>query len=205
MLSLQDGLAVAFNCKLLLDLDMSDADQMVLAGSRPSHSSPIDGLHSRCSMVMLVDIFVIGMVLYPYSLIPAGVGLVLWLAYKKKVSWAYWFAPILMGLASLLFLFLLAGQMYSLFSGSGGSILLALLMAWAAFSSIRFIRIHFHPVYRMGYSGVGVNESGLEIHEGEMLASCPTCLAVLAINPQLLSPEDKCPHCEGRLVRSEEE
>lgn len=184
---------------------MSGADQMVLAGSRPSHSSPTDALHSRCSMVMIVDIFVIGMLLYPYSLVPAGIGLVLWYGYRRKVSWAYWFAPILMAIASLLFLFFLAVQLFYLFSGSGGSILIALLVGWAAFSSIRFIRIHFHPVYRMGYSGIGVHESGLEIHEGEMLATCPACLAVLAINPQLLSLEDTCPHCEAKLVRLEEE
>jgi hypothetical protein len=82
---------------------------------------------------------------------------------------------------------------------------MTLLIAWAAFSSIRFIRIHFHPVYRMGYLGHGIPGHNQQLHPGEMIAACPTCLAVLAINPQMLSLEDKCPYCDGPLILSEEE
>jgi len=34
------------------------------------------------------------------------------------------------------------------------------------------------------------------------LAACPTCLAVLAVNPMLLSKEDRCPECDNKLVLS---
>ena len=34
---------------------MSDADEMILAGSRPAKSNPMDDLHSRTSTVLLVD------------------------------------------------------------------------------------------------------------------------------------------------------
>ena len=57
----------------------------------------------------------------------------------------------------------------------------------------------------MGYSGYGIQEQGIEIHPNEMLAACPTCLAVLAINPILLSPADQCPHCDSPLVLSSSE
>ena len=40
----------------------------------------------------------------------------------------------------------------------------------------------------------------VELEEGEMLAACPHCMAVLAIRPDLLSPSDTCPHCKQSLV-----
>ena len=58
----------------------------------------------------------------------------------------------------------------------------------------------------MGYSGQSMYNENVNLAKGEMLAACPTCLAVLAVNPLLLSPEDRCPHCDSPLVtRSEEE
>ena len=80
--------------------------------------------------------------------------------------------------------------------------MIVLLIGWATISGVRFIRIHFHPVYRLGYSGNSIYNEQFKLPENEMLASCPTCLAVLAVNPMLLSPEDRCPHCNNRLVLS---
>ena len=57
----------------------------------------------------------------------------------------------------------------------------------------------------MGYSGHSVYDEGIQLPANEMLAACPTCLAVLAVNPLLLSPEDKCPHCDSPLVLGHEE
>jgi hypothetical protein len=57
----------------------------------------------------------------------------------------------------------------------------------------------------MGYLGHGIPGHNQQLHPGEMIAACPTCLAVLAINPQMLSLEDKCPYCDGPLILSEEE
>ena len=57
----------------------------------------------------------------------------------------------------------------------------------------------------MGYSGESIYDDGVKLAQGEMLAACPSCLAVLAINPMLLSPSDVCPHCNSKLVISGEE
>tara|TARA_X000001036_G_scaffold74037_1_gene65570 strand:- start:394 stop:633 length:240 start_codon:yes stop_codon:yes gene_type:complete len=78
-------------------------------------------------------------------------------------------------------------------------------MGWVTFSGIRMVRIHFHPVYKMGYSGHSVYNENINIAANEMLAACPTCLAVLAVNPLLLSYEDRCPHCDSPLVLGNEE
>jgi uncharacterized membrane protein (DUF2068 family) len=184
---------------------MSDADEMILAGSRPTHGNPIDALHKRVSFVLLIDSFVLFWIASNFvspvlALIPAIVGGIIWFMYRSKADWAYWFAPLLMGLISGLFCIFLFINVYALFAGSGGSWLITLLIGWATFSSIRFIRIHFHPVYKMGYSGHSVHNEGIQLDPNEMLAACPTCLAVLAVNPLLLSPDDSCPHCESPLV-----
>jgi len=188
---------------------MSAADEMVLAGSRPTPKSPIDGMHSRTSMVLLIDSFVLFMIIQSIvgviiGSIPGVLCLMIWLAYRNRVPMAYWPGAIVMMLATVIFLLLLYVYVVAIFSG-GGSIIMTLLIAWAAFSSIRFIRIHFHPVYRMGYLGHGIPSHGQQLHPGEMIAACPTCLAVLAINPLMLSLEDRCPYCDGPLILSEEE
>ena len=189
---------------------MSAADEMVLAGSRPTPKSLIDGMHSRTCMVLLIDSFVVFMIAQVFvgvalATIPGGLCLMVWLAYRNKMGIAYWPGAIVMMLATVFFVLILFGNIYGLFLGKGGSILMTLLIAWAAFSSIRFIRIHFHPVYRMGYLGQGIPGLDQQLHPGEMIAACPTCLAVLAINPVMLSLEDRCPYCDGPLILSEEE
>lgn len=192
---------------------MGAPEDMVLAGSRPSNSpgaSPIDALHRRTSFVLLIDNFVLFLIIsqfvgLPLTLVPGLVGMTVWIAYKQKSPWAYWFAPLIMGFTSLLFLIFIAVQVYALIALGTGSFLITLIIAWAAYSSIRFIRIHFHPVYRMGYLGYGVQNQGTVVQPNEILAACPNCLAVLAINPHLLSPKDRCPHCDSSLVLDHEE
>ena len=189
---------------------MSAADEMVLAGSGPTPKTPIDGMHSRTSMVLLIDSFVLFMIAQAIvglliASIPAGLCFLTWLAYRNRVPVAYWPGAIVMMLATAFFLLFLFGNIYAMILGTGGSLLVTILIGWAAFSSIRFIRLHFHPVYRMGYLGHGIPGHDQQLHPGEMLAACPTCLAVLAINPMMLSLEDKCPHCDGPLILSEEE
>ena len=39
-----------------------------------------------------------------------------------------------------------------------------------------------------------------QLENGEMLAACPSCLAVLAIQPTMLGDADRCPHCGEALV-----
>ena len=191
---------------------MSDADEMILAGSRPSHGSPIDGLHSKISFTILVDSVIICLFIYTYLTIlglnwylvfvPGVMLLAVWQGYKNKFAWAYWFGPIVISILSLFFAVLLLTTMTSIAAGNLLAIFWTLVIIWAIYSSVRFIRIHFHPVYKMGYSGYSVHDEGIKLAANEMLAACPTCLAVLAVNPMLLSPEDSCPHCDSPLVTS---
>ena len=82
-----------------------------------------------------------------------------------------------------------------------GSLLMAILLGWATFGSVRRVRFHFHPGYKAAFFGEGEDDSmDLELEEGEMFAACSSCLAVLAIRPNMLSADDRCPHCNNKLV-----
>ena len=190
---------------------MSDADEMILAGSRPTARNPIDDLHSRTSTVLLVDALVLAWLIFVYTgiaelaLVPGIFSLLVWQGYRKRAAWAYWFGPMIMCGVTLIFSLLLFLQLYFLFTGGFYSLLMMIILAWAIYSSVRFVRIHFHPVYKMGYSGHSVYDENIDLQANEMLAACPTCLAVLAVNPLLLSPKDNCPHCDSPLVLGIEE
>jgi hypothetical protein len=183
---------------------MSDADEMILAGSRPQHSNPIDALHSRTSFVFVVDSLIITFFTYQIfgqlALFSGLFFLAVWLGYRNRAAWAYWFVPIIIGGLTLIFCFILFLNVIAMLSGSISGLVFAAILGYAIFSSIRFIRVHFHPVYRMGYSGYSIYDEGHKLPANEMLAACPSCLAVLAVNPLLLSYEDRCPHCDSPLV-----
>ena len=185
---------------------MSDADEMILAGSRPQHSNPIDALHSRTSFVFVVDSLIVTYFFYQYvgqlAYIPGLFFLAVWVGYRNRAAWAYWFVPLTIGFLTLIFCGLMVLFVYIFIIGSGSflEIVMSLILGYAIFSSIRFIRVHFHPVYKMGYSGYSIYDEGHKLPANEMLAACPSCLAVLAVNPLLLSYEDKCPHCDSPLV-----
>ena len=102
----------------------------------------------------------------------------------------------------MLFFLLFLNYLFIVISGLGGAVLFTLIMGYASFSSFQRVRYHFSPLYRQGYTTfVPTPEADLE--EGEMLAACPSCMAVLAIRPDLLSPSDTCPHCHNPLVSKE--
>jgi hypothetical protein len=62
---------------------------------------------------------------------------------------------------------------------------------------------HFNPSYSNAYFSAQDDGSNFDLEQGEMLAACPTCLAVLAIRPNMLSISDRCPHCQSPLIDPE--
>ena len=71
---------------------MSDADEMILAGSRPQHSNPIAALHSRTSFVFVVDSLIITFFTFQIfgqlALVPGFFFLAVWLGYRNRAAWA---------------------------------------------------------------------------------------------------------------------
>ena len=129
------------------------------------------------------------------AILPAVAGGLIWTGYRRQKGWAYWPAAVTISIAALLFALLTIHDIRT------GSYLFAILLGWATFGSVRRVRYHFHPGYKAAYFGeVEDNSLDIELEEGEMFAACSSCLAVLAIRPNMLSADDRCPHCNNNLV-----
>ena len=189
---------------------------MVLAGSAPAPapgSDPVAHVHRGTSFILLVDgaIVVFSAYLLISSLFSGPVvdvlsgglmlaGLLIYAGYRNRKPWAYWPGVAILLLACLVFI---ANALYSLVillaGGYVSNLLFIALFAWAALGSGRRALFHWHPAYRAGYLRQGPL-TGFDLEDGEMLAACPSCLAVLAIRPTMLGDADRCPHCGGALV-----
>ena len=69
---------------------MAGADEIVLAGSRPQSSNPIDSLHNRTAFVLIIDSLIVTFALYSFfgtlALIPGAFFLAVWSGYKSKAG-----------------------------------------------------------------------------------------------------------------------
>ncbi len=196
----------------------SRADEMVLAGSAPTAtagSDPIAHIHRGTSFIVLVDgaivVYLLATALAAMGFLggTAGTvflgtgvftGLMIYGGYRNRKPWAYWPAVVILFLASLMFAFLaFLNLLQSLLGGYFTGLLFAFLMGWAALGSGRRALFHWHPGYRLGYLRLNPMDT-FNLQDGEMLAACPSCLAVLAIQPTMLGHADRCPHCSTALV-----
>ena len=189
---------------------------IVLAGSGGQQASMtlstlFDQTHRSTSLVLAIDSLIIVLIAWDIAsvsqqylgrlsmliwAIPLFATTSTWFSYRSRRTWAYWPGAIILTLASLLFFLLFILNLYYVILGSVGSILFLLIMGYASYSSFNRMRYHFSPLYKQGYhTFVPTPEANLM--DGEMLAACPSCMAVLAIRPDLLSPADTCPHCNS--------
>ncbi len=197
-------------------------DDIVLAGSGGQRASAtlsaiFDQTHRSTSLILAIDSIIIVLISQQISaalqpllgssamllwVAPLFICTFTWFSYRSRRSWAYWPAAGILGIASVIFFLLFLQYLYFLISGLVGGLLFMLIMGYAAYSSFQRVRYHFSPLYRQGYTTfIPTPEADLE--DGEMLAACPSCMAVLAIRPDLLSPSDSCPHCNKPLVSKE--
>jgi len=194
------------------------ADDMVLAGSAPTPAhgaDPIAHIHRGTTFIVLVDAAIVIYLLYTAvqaigwgselsvsiffgsSLIT---GLMVYTGYRNRRQWAYWPAVVILILASLMFGFLaFLNLLQTLATGMLSPLLFVFLLGWAGLGSGRRAIFHWHPAYRAGYARL-TSEQAFQLQDGEMLAACPNCLAVLAIQPTMLGKADRCPHCSASLV-----
>ncbi len=195
--------------------------EIIPAGIAPSKISStqntFERVHRGTALILAVDTLIIILiistiinmqidagtsVLSQYLvIIPAIAGGLIWTGYRRQNGWAYWPGAVIIALAALFFAILTFNDIILFIQGSMFSLIMAILLGWATLGSIRRVRYHFHPGYRAAYfSEVDTSSLDIELEEGEMFAACSSCLAVLAIRPNMLSVDDRCPHCNNRLV-----
>ena len=91
----------------------------------------------------------------------------------------------------------------SAFIGDILYIVMSALLIFTTVATWKRLQVLRNPIFKTWYLGLGspIIESNLGV--GEMLAYCPHCRSILAIKPQLLCVNDKCPHCSKNLVLEE--
>mgnify|MGYP001215029933 CR=1 FL=1 len=197
----------------------SRGDQLVVAGMSPnsltSSNRVFDRIHRGTSFIVFIDGLIVLLLIWDlssiisanFSILMLGLfGLVnfsIWNSYKSTKSWAYWPGSILILIAGVFFGIVALLNIYFLLMGNVGSLLFVFLTGWATLGSLRRFMYHFNPVYKIGYFNGESSSMDFQLEHGEMLAACPTCMAVLAIRPSMLSSSDKCPHCQASLIDPE--
>jgi len=221
--SVRDFLQVAFGCwsKGLRGVYLGagcrkavqSAEDMVFAGSVPEQlDDPLSRLHRQTSnlvlatslmIVLLVAGVVISVVpdLTIIIIFPILILLWVWNSFRNRRSFALVLAQIQLGFAALFFAIFGFAHLLQGLTGSGWDLILGGLMIYMTISTFRRSSLLGNQLFAAWYHGEKLPfaaESSLG--KGEILATCPHCISVLAIQPELLSPDDKCPNCDGNLV-----
>ena len=193
---------------------------LVVAGMNPAKavgaSSAFSRIHRGTTFIVFIDGLIVIWIGYAFAsnLLPESIqgitvaflailNLMVWNGYKNQSKWAYWPGASIIGLACLFFAFNVLISILDMLLGNVSSILLTFLIGWATFGSARRVMFHFNPGYSSAYFSNQSDGSNFDLEQGEMLAACPTCLAVLAIRPNMLSISDRCPHCQSPLIDPE--
>jgi len=192
------------------------ADQIVVAGMKPNNlvarNSVFDRIHRGTTFIVFIDglivmylFWAIASLISPQisSFVLAFVGVLAfltWNAYRARAEWAYWPAAIMIMIAGLFFGLNALNSLIFVVSGNVGGLLFLFLTGWATLGSFRRFMYHFNSTYKMGYFSATDDGKDFQLEMGEMLAACPSCMAVLAIRPSMLSASDRCPHCQSPLI-----
>tara|TARA_S200000501_G_scaffold359700_1_gene385947 strand:- start:8214 stop:8492 length:279 start_codon:yes stop_codon:yes gene_type:complete len=82
---------------------------------------------------------------------------------------------------------------------TGPSAIVGALYVLLGISSVRRIKPLNNVSFRRWFEGMDITENN-HLADEEVMAICPHCSSILAVIPSLLSEEDMCPECNGKLV-----
>jgi len=126
--------------------------------------------------------------------------------YFNRESWALpWVSTVWMVSIGLCFLM----SLWEFSVATGGSSgawgyvqgFLLLYLCWSMMQRLRMVR---HPLFQAWYDGgsMALNQD-IALMPDEVLASCPHCQSLLAIQPLTMKNDEKCPTCNMPLVSQE--
>ena len=137
--------------------------------------------------------------LFVIFLLPIPFCILIVRGYYRREAWALpWVILIWMAAIGLCFIlcmleFFYASSAISYFQG-----MLLLFLCWSMSQRLRMLR---HPMFRAWYDGkTPALSQSIALQPDEVLASCPHCQSLLAVQPISLTADEKCPKCFGLLV-----
>ncbi len=126
--------------------------------------------------------------------------------YFNRESWALpWVATV--WTVSIILCFLLSMLEFAVAtSGDSGlwGYLQGFLLIYLCWSMLQRLRMVRHPLFQAWYDGgsMALNRD-ISLLPDEVLASCPHCQSLLAVQPLTLKSNEKCPKCNLPLVSQE--
>ena len=139
-------------------------------------------------------------------LLPLPFCVIIVRGYFHRESWALpWVVSIWMIAIGLCFLMMIY-EFMAVSSGSSDSWgyiqgFLLLFLCWSMMQRLRLLR---HPMFIAWYDGqTPALSQNIALQPDEVLASCPHCQSLLAVQPMSLSSDERCPKCNLRLVSSD--
>ena len=171
-------------------------------------------VHRHLCIFIILDMIIFALMMYRFSMVSGplmgflivltaaaicGTGLVLTLRFRARAP--HFDHRIDKLLTNLAVFFLVVGALQAFLGISAGDIGLVLqsvLLVMLGFATRRRIAILHHPMF-IDWYGSG-KEGASKLNLDEVYATCPSCSSLLAVIPSRLSPQDRCPNCDGLLV-----
>ena len=126
-------------------------------------------------------------------------------AYFQRESWAMpWVSTIWMIAIALCFLLMIVEFMAASQGDTGTwGYIQGFLLLYLCWSMLQRLRLFRHPMFRAWYDGdAPAIDQNISLQADEVLAACPHCNSLLAVQPLNLSRNETCPKCNMGLVSS---
>ena len=125
--------------------------------------------------------------------------------YFNRDSWALpWVSTIWTVAIGICFIYSLIEFSAASMGGNSWGYIQGFLLLYLCWSMLQRLRMVRHPLFQAWYDGgsMALNQSIALMHD-EVLASCPHCQSLLAVQPMTLKHDEKCPKCDLPLVSQE--
>ena len=181
-------------------------------------SSQLALAHRQSGMMLSFTLALIGFLIFVtlssllgtigiiFLMVPIPFCVIVVRGYFRRESWALpWVMTIWMlsiGLCFLLMIFEFTAAANGV-TDTWGYLqgLLLLFLCWSMWQRLRFLR---HPIFQSWYDGNSFAiDNDISLRPNELLASCPNCQSLLAIQPLTMGIDECCPKCNSRLVSDE--
>ncbi|MEE2747228.1 MAG: hypothetical protein VX473_02030 [Candidatus Thermoplasmatota archaeon] len=181
-------------------------------------SSQLALAHRQSGMMLMFTLLLIAFLVYAtlstilgtlglfFLLLPIPFCVIVVRGYFRRESWALpWVMTIWMLAIGLCFLLMV----FEFIAASTGVTdtwgylqgLLLLFLCWSMLQRLKLLR---HPMFQAWYGGTApVLDQNIALQSNEVLASCPNCHSLLAVQPLTMSTDERCPKCQSRLVSEE--
>ena len=178
----------------------------------------MDDAHRQSGWMLVFTIALLVVLLYSkLSMIPDGQILFLILiilplpfaiivtrAYFRKDKWSLpWVTMMWIVSIAACFVIMMIEFSYAM-NGDSWAVVQSALLLFLCWSMNQRLRVMRHPLFKAWYAGRSDELSqDIALLPDEVLASCPHCHSLLAVQPLNLSSDERCPKCNEGLVSAD--